>query len=197
MSKHKARESWLQQACDLLRPLFKEATHGRDDLIFTDYPKLRVSCGWPKGGRGRSIGQCWSSDKSADEHFELFISPELEEPERILDVLAHELVHAVVGCECGHRGPFRKLAKAIGLEGKMTATIAGEQLSSRLRLMAHKLGRYPGARLRRPFAAQSTRMLKMQCSSNDGCECVVRMTRKWLDEVGPPTCGCGESMMEA
>jgi len=22
------------------------------------------------------------------------------------------------------------------------------------------------------------------------------MTRKWLDEVGPPTCGCGGTMVE-
>jgi hypothetical protein len=35
-------------------------------------------------------------------------------------------------------------------------------------------------------------LLKVTCE----CGCVVRMTRKWLDEVGPPTCGCGTAMVE-
>jgi len=40
---------------------------------------------------------------------------------------------------------------------------------------------------------QGTRMLKVVCQE---CGCVVRMTRKWLDEVGEPTCGCGGKMVE-
>jgi len=39
---------------------------------------------------------------------------------------------------------------------------------------------------------QGCRLLKVVCE----CGCVVRMTRKWLDEVGPPTCGCGSAMVE-
>jgi len=39
---------------------------------------------------------------------------------------------------------------------------------------------------------QGCRLLKVVCE----CGCVVRMTRKWLDEVGPPTCGCGGAMVE-
>lgn len=36
-------------------------------------------------------------------------------------------------------------------------------------------------------------MLKVTCKE---CGCAVRMTRKWLDEVGAPTCGCGGGMQQ-
>jgi hypothetical protein len=59
-------------------------------------------------------------------YFEIMISPVLDDPMRVAGVLAHELVHATVGTQHGHKGPFAKLAKKIGLEGKMTATTEGE-----------------------------------------------------------------------
>ena len=58
-----------------------------------------------------------------------------------------------------------------------------------------QIGPYPHARLvasNRP-KTQTTRMLKVTCQQ---CGCVVRMTRKWLDEAGVPTCGCGGEMAE-
>jgi hypothetical protein len=105
------------------------------------------------------------------------------------------LVHTAVGFECKHRGPFVKVAKAIGLEGKMTETTAGEALIARLKELIEQLGEYPHARLvasNKP-KTQTTRMLKVTCKE---CGCVVRMTRKWLDEAGLPTCGCGGEMEE-
>ena len=94
-----------------------------------------------------------------------------------------------------HRGAFARVAKTIGLEGKMTATTPGEALRTRLKELIAKIGEYPHARLiasNRP-KTQTTRMLKVTCKE---CGCVVRMTRKWLDEAGLPTCGCGSEMME-
>jgi len=99
-----------------------------------------------------------------------------------------------VGVEEGHKGKFPRLAKAIGLEGKMTATTAGETLAARLRAMTDAIGPYPHAELTHSNAPkkQGCRLLKVVCE----CGCVVRMTRKWLDEVGPPTCGGGGEMVE-
>ena len=55
----------------------------------------------------------------------------LKDPLEVAATLVHELVHILaVGVEEGHRGKFTKLAKAIGLEGKMTATHAGETLKA-------------------------------------------------------------------
>lgn len=193
--KYKTREEWLVAAVAALAPLFAEAGE--------ELPAVRVSVGWP-GGNGRKnsvIGQCWATSQSADKVAQLFISPVLDDAARVLDVLAHELVHAVDDCQSGHKGRFAKIAKAIGLEGKMTATVAGAELKAKLEAIVAELGPYPHAALAAGQGAdgpkkQGTRMLKVECAEGSGY--VVRMTRKWLDEVGAPTCPChSEQMVEA
>jgi hypothetical protein len=186
------REQWLEQMIDLLRPDFDRIGHPLPD-------KIRVSCGFPSksalANKARRIGECWGVESSEDKSFQVFISPLLKESIEVSATLVHELVHAAVGIECKHRGAFPKVAKAIGLEGKMTATTAGDALQVRLRELVAKLGDYPHARL---VAAnqpkkQGTRMLKIECKE---CGCVLRMTRMWLDQAGLPTCGCGGEMVE-
>jgi hypothetical protein len=182
------REEWLGAAAQAMRPMF-------DAQGAADYPRFRVSCGWPKGGRGKTIGQAWHPKDSGDATSELFISPELDDAGRVLATLMHELVHAVVGNEAGHKGPFRKLAKGLGLEGKMTATVAGEALAADLLLLTGDLGPYPHAELSKlSVTKQGTRMRKVSCPK---CGCIIRMTAKWLEEAGAPTCGCGGEMVEA
>lgn len=190
---HETREAWLVAAVEALAPLYAE--------IGEELPTVRVSVGWP-GGNGRKnsvIGQCWATAASADKVAQLFISPVLDEAVRVLDVLAHELIHAIDDNTSGHKGRFAKIAKKIGLTGKMTATVAGDELKARLDEIAAELGDYPHAALVNPgegVKKQSTRMLKVECSEGSGY--VVRMTRKWLDEFGTPSCPChGEPMDEA
>lgn len=188
------REEWLGRLVEALRPLFTPHT---DKL-----PKrIRVSCGWPSrralAAKNRTIGQAWSTKASADGSCETFISPVLDRPVEVADVLVHEMVHHAVGVKEGHKAPFRRLAVAIGLEGKMTATHAGKALKERLTEITGKLGPYPHAKLSPTMDGvkkQTTRMLKIQCAE---CECIVRMTQKWLDDAGIPTCGCGGEMTEA
>lgn len=198
MTTHTARETWLIAAVEALAPLFAEAG--------AEIPSVRVSVGWPGGSsrsRNHAIGQCWATGASADGVAQLFISPVLDDAVRVLDVLAHELVHAVDNCKSGHKGAFAKLAKAIGLEGKMTATVAGETLKAHLGLVAEKLGAYPHAALvaggegAEGPKKQGTRMLKVTCAEGSGYK--VRMTRQWIDEVGLPLCPCHreEMMLEA
>lgn len=189
------REEWLVAAIDRLAPIF--------DAVGEQLPTVRVSVGWP-GGRGKKgsvIGQCWSSAASADKVAQLFISPVLADAARVLDVLAHELVHAIDDCESGHKGRFAKIAKGIGLTGKMTATVAGPELKAALDAISVELGPYPHAALALGDGAdgpkkQGTRMLKVECAEGSGY--VVRMTRKWLDEYGTPKCPCHDlPMVEA
>lgn len=185
---HTTREGWLTAAVLALSPLFAEQGH----IV----PAVRVSVGWP-GGRGAKntvIGQCWASRASADSVPQLFISPVLGDAERVLDVLAHELVHAIDDCTSGHKGPFAKIAKSIGLTGKMTATVAGAELKPKLAAMVEALGEYPHAIITPSLsgvAKQGTRMLKVECPS-DGY--TLRTTAKWL-AMGVPTCPCGTVMV--
>lgn len=184
------REDWLSECVRKLRPHFEAAG-------FPLPERIRVSCSWPsKSGlapKKKRIGECWSAECSGGEHFETFISPVLKDPVAVGATVTHELVHVAVGLAEKHRGNFRKCAKAVGLEGKMTATTAGEELRKLLTAIADEIGPYPHAELKHSNAPpkQTTRMLKVECTE---CGCIVRMTQKWLDEVGPPTCACGGVM---
>ncbi len=184
------REEWLNAATELLREDF-------DRVNSPVSKKLRVTCGWPstggRPGKKQVVGQAWPPSCSGDGTTEVFINPMLSDAIKVLDVLVHELVHAAVGCEEGHKGPFRVTAKAIGLIGKMTATTAGETLLVRLRVIEKELGKYPHAKLT-PLVGktQSTRMLKLECKN---CGWMARTSRKWMD-LGLPTCACGKKMEE-
>ena len=188
-AKFSTREEWLNAAAKAIRILF-------DEIGAAEYPRFRVSCGFPKGGR-KAIGQAWSAKASGDATAEVFISPKLEQLAEVgkagvLDVLLHEMIHVIDRNENGHKGPFRKMAKALGLEGKMTETVPSEALVNRLLELTSQLGTYPHAQLSSlTIAKQTTRMLRIQCPA---CGFICRTTQKWLDEVGPPTCGCGTVM---
>jgi hypothetical protein len=177
------REQWLSQATEDLRALFKQ--HG--DTIPT---QVRSSCGFPSksalASKNRRIGECWSSAASADSHAEIFISPTISDSARVLDILAHELIHAVHPGD-GHGKKFGKTARAIGLEGKMTATVAGAQFTAWATPVLARLGAYPHADLVPSNAQkkQTTRMLKCYCPE---CGYTVRVAGKWLEAMGAPMC---------
>lgn len=179
------RETWLNKAITALRPTFK--AQGQ-----TIPANIRVTCGWPSKSAGRSskrrIGECWADTASKDGTIEIIVSMVLDDPIQVLDVLTHELVHAVVGLDCGHKGPFRKLALAVGLTGKMTATVAGDELRATLETISAKLGDYPHATI--DFSnrkKQSTRMIKAQCIDSD-CGMIFRASAKWLEVNGSFDC---------
>ena len=185
------RESWLTAAVEKLRPDF-------DQLGFSLPGGIRVTCGWPSksalAAKRKRVGEVWSPDCSKDGHHEIFVSPSIADPVEALAILVHELVHTAVGVEVGHKGPFRACAKAVGLEGKMSATTASDGLKERLQIITDELGRYDHAELDKLKSnappKQSTRMILVKCPE---CEYQVRTTRKWLN-IGVPTCPCGATM---
>lgn len=185
------REDWLEQMIDLLRPDFEKIEAPLPETT------IRVSCGFPSKSalakKAPRIGECWGVESSEDKSYQVFISPVLKNSLEVAATLVHELVHCVAGIECKHRGRFPKIAKQIGLEGKMTETTAGEALKTRLGELIEKLGEYPHARLVASHTpkTQSCRQLKVTCVE---CGCICRMSQKALDDPGPPTCACGGQM---
>jgi hypothetical protein len=186
--KHLNREAWLEEAVELAKPLFEKAGY--------TIPKVRVSTGWPvRGGmaaKKRVIGECWSREAASDTIPQIFISPWLQEviclDGGVLPTLVHEICHAVVGNENKHNKVFRACARSVGLEGKITATHAGDELKESCRCWSESLGEYPHCRLsglRSPHKKQGTRMIKIEC---DECGYVARTVQKWIDEVGPAHC---------
>ena len=138
---------------------------------------VRYSIGFPGGGSARKrIGECWSPDASGDQTIEIFISPVVvHDLLLMLATQVHEMVHAIVGNDCGHKGAFRKLALAAGLEGKMTATVAGERLAAILKSILDELGEFPGKELSlNERKKQTTRLIKVGCPD---CSNVARQSR--------------------
>lgn len=190
------REEWLQAAVGKLRPIF--LGHG-----YT-IPELRVSVGWPSTGglakKKRTIGQCWFGSTAADGKPQLFISPLLDADVKsaggVLATLVHEVVHVAAGKDAKHGPKFVKVMKKLGLEGKPTATTAGEDLIVRFETILTELGPFDHSPITpvKENKPQTTRMRKCTC---DSCGFLVRLTQKWLD-VGSPICPvAGHGSMKA
>jgi hypothetical protein len=179
------REAWLHAVAEALGDAFKQ--HG--------YPipaKVRLACGFPSirgmAASRRRTGECWSDAQSADGHHEILISPVIADSLEVAAILAHELIHAAVGNKHGHKGPFRKLALAIGLEGKMPSTTAGEAFKRLAAPILDEVGPYPHAELSvggDDRKKQTTRLIKCEC---EGCGYIARVARSWLDTSGAPIC---------
>jgi len=183
------RERWLTECVSVLRPMFREAGQPIPR-------KVRASCSWPSKSalakRRKRIGEAWCSKQSADGSFEIFISPLLDDPIEVSAVLVHELVHCAVGVAEKHGKRFGALARAVGLEGKMTSTTASDELKAKLKTITKGIGKYPHAELKYSNAPpkQSTRMKKLECPD---CGYTVRTTQKWI-EAGLPVCPCGTTL---
>jgi hypothetical protein len=199
--KHDTREGWLKAAIDLFRPLFTEKGNPIPETV-------HVSCGWPSSKAlvdkvgCRTLGEAWSTKCSKDGNVQIFISPCMDDPLAdygVLAVLAHELVHAAVGNEHGHKKPFWDMAKAIGLAGKPTATFAPPETIETYRPMVEALGTYPHPQLdiraireEKAKKKQGTRMIKCECAA---CGYIARTSQKWIDLSGPPLCACNREAM--
>jgi len=214
------RESWLQAATAIMRPWFVE-------IGFPIPEKLRIAVGFgPDGARAENatiLGVCLHTSCSADKVNEIWISPEHASTGKMLGTLIHELIHAALNNQDGHRGRFAEAAVKLGLSGKMTATTVEGDLLMKLEMIAASLGEYPGAqvditgileespvgpdgkpvpaagggRISSGPAKQKARMIKVQCET-DFCRCAgytVRTTRTWLD-MGLPKCPEGNDMVE-
>lgn len=186
------REQWLNDFAAAARPQFEAAGAPLPSNV-------RVSVGFPSTGRkGRRIGECWSDTCSADGRFEIFIHPTLAVSERVADVLTHELIHAAVGLAAGHGPDFRRVALALGLTGKMTATVAGPGWKAWAAPILEALGPIPHGSLNSAGNGQkkqTTRMIKVVCQ-NAECGFTFRTTRTWLEgrSLQCPDVDCGGDM---
>ena len=154
------REEWLTNAAELMAPLFISAG--------IEPKPVRISVGFPANKRagkaGKVIGECHYM--ASDGVPQVFIHPSLTDGDRgPLPTLAHELAHAYLPVGTGHKRPFAKLVEALGLAGKPTATLAGDDFTTDMQAIADVLGEYPHAALDvSSIKKQGTRMIKIQCN---------------------------------
>ncbi len=150
--------------------------------------KCHISYGFPSKGalatKKRSVGEAWQQ-RGVEA---IFISPTTFKENNcieVLGVLCHELIHVSIGVDKGHRNGFKAVMNKIGLEGKPTATIVGDELAQRLNALKSSFGDMPQMLLdTTPKKKPGSRMIKLVC----GCERILRVSQKVLDE-GTINCG--------
>jgi len=134
------RETWLNQLAAKMSPTFKE--------MGWPLPPFRVSIGFTSSGRVSNVGgECWHKSVSKDGVFEILIAPHQDEPMRVTAVLAHELGHAAVGFEHGHKGDFAKCMTALGMIRPFTSAVPGEKFTAWAAPMLAELSALPHAAL--------------------------------------------------
>ena len=187
---HQTREAWLTQAVKNLTVLLEEQK--------VQLPKnWAISIGFPKGS-AKAIGQCWDPSNTDDETSHMFISPVLSDPIEILATTLHEMIHAAVGLKCGHTGEFRRVARGVGLKGKLTATFAeeGTKLYSTLELCNSSLGQYPGKAIKlkqKPKKKQAYFLTKL-VSPNDP-DYKFTIAPRLIEQFGMPRDHLGDEML--
>lgn len=189
----RTREEWLRVAIGHLSLVLAEQGEIMPD-------KWNVSAGWPYLTGRKAIAECWSPVVSAEGVTEIFVSPELSDPVEILPVLLHEMIHAAIGVDKKHGPEFKRVARGLGLEGKLTSTHAGPALAERLADIAVLLGPYPHAAMRKvelKKAADKVGYWPTYISPVDP-NYRVQVRTKSLEEYGPPVCPIsGETMIRS
>ncbi len=129
------REAWLHQAVDAIRPWFTEQGYTVPD-------KLQLSFSLPKGNVKLIRGQCWDPICSDDGTVNIMISPLQDDPFQMVSTLVHEMTHAAVGTEFGHKKPFVDAARKMGLEGKPKSAALPQEgpAADKVRKLLEELG---------------------------------------------------------
>jgi len=175
------RENWLNEAVVALKEkYFTSRGYGFPENVM-------VSCGFPFKN-SKAIGQCFPKESSEGEVVQLFISPKVSDPIRVLDILLHEMIHAHLGAGMGHGKEFRKLFKEFGFEGKVTASIAAPEtlLHDELSVIAEELGEYPHTAIKemKEKPKKPSRKIRLYSVTDPSYSVVIRKTT--LAEFGPP-----------
>jgi hypothetical protein len=196
------REHWLTLFAEAVTPLIEKRAG-----IKVPLSKTRLACSFPKGratpnrktGKFTS-GQCFHADSFKSGLHEILINPIRDDRYEIAETVIHELIHASLVKGTGHKAPFARAAKAVGLEGKPTETVLSTELRETLGPILDSIGPYPHKKIDGEWGRkQTTRLLKVQCVdcgyvNEQGNGYTARITLTWIENAGLPTCPCGATM---
>ena len=191
------REEYLMAGKKELSKLFKQAGHTvpKDVKVTMSLPTKNA-----RPSKIQTIGQCFARSASDGGINEILITPLINSSVQVLEVLTHELCHSIDDCEHGHWAPFRRIARAVGLEGNMTETNAGAELTEKIKAIVKKIGRYPHKKLNLSTTKQTTRLILIQDTE---CGAKMRVSRKVIDDAiitfddaSCPFCGSVGTLIE-
>lgn len=158
-----------------------------DDLGFP-LPVFEVRTGFPSSGqRSPNITDSWAQDEAGS--YVIYVRPDRSDPTDVTAALAFQLCRIAVGERDSHGYLFRHLAISIGLKGTKTESPPGTLFKELVKPILDAAGPLPSPEIsptdKEKKTSQTTRMMKVSCKK---CGYVARVSRKWLDEVGPPHC---------
>ncbi len=189
------REEWLMRAARMI--LDHVATLG-----YRPTGTVKTSLGVLTAGRKAiPLGVCYHSVASEGAYREIFINPGITDPRKLLGILTHEIGHAVLDDDVGHRAPFRAFCSAVGFDFRETGKAAnahdGNQWWEWIEPIAERLGPMPHKKLNldRPQGEkkkQTTRMLLLECPC---CGIKVRAARSVMAEIVENTGRCEAQCM--
>lgn len=168
------REAWAKAAIDLI------AAEIVQPCTAIPKPLIRVSVAMLSA---KVLGECYPRSRSADNHNEIFIAAHTADSMLHLATLAHEIIHAYDDNKNGHRGPFATLARKIGLEGKLTATVVheGTDLHAQLSDIHALLGDIPHAEISNvPKDKGNRNGYKIECGA---CGFKANTSKKWASRI--------------
>lgn len=176
----KSREKWLNNLATGMHKWFR-------DLGFP-LPKTQVQTAFPSSGkRTKKLTESWLQD--GQDMFVIVVRPDADDSMHIACALAFQLCQIAVGQRDEHGLLFKHLAISIGLSGQRKEDQPGALFKELVAPLLKKLGPLPESSITLSktdqHKPQPTRLRKVSCLE---CGYVVRVSRKWLDEKGPPHC---------
>ena len=176
----KARDVWLNEVADSMKSWFV-------DLGFP-LPAFSIKTGFPSAGmRSPNITDSWIQED--DGSYAIFVRPDRADAAEVAGALAFQLCRIAAGERDVHGYLFRHLAISIGLRGAKTETTPGTLFKEMIKPTLKEVGPLSSPGIfptnKDKKTKQTTRLLKVSCRE---CGYVARVSRKWLDAVGPPHC---------
>ncbi len=180
------RETWLLMGVEQLK---KQVFNP----VGLKVPPVNVSVSLMSTGlrkqKNLTIGENYHTRCSSAGNHEIFMSPlyfDRSNSARVLDVLAHELIHAIDDNKNGHKKPFRDMALKIGLMSPMRATTASPELAETCQKIVDEIGEFPHDRMIiKKVKTQGTRNIKVSCLC---CDFSFRTSQKNIDKINLRTC---------
>jgi len=183
MKEEQSRQEWLTLVAGEMEKWFEE-------LSFP-VPAYEIRSGFHSSGkRSNAIAEAWLKDgDDQDETYVIFVRPDVEDEVNISASIAHQFCLISVG-KRDHSGHlFRHVSISIGLKGRKTETKPGTIFKELLKPVLTKVGKLPATSYKMAQTStpmrQTTRMKKVECPE---CGYVARVSRKWIDKLGPPHC---------
>ncbi len=198
------REEWLEDAARIMGDWLNELitpqdikNHNKNRIVknkVLERFKLsdcRFRCGITSSRKDYRMkhytaGQIHYKQSTGNNVHEIVISNRLNgkgkksESTHIGHILLHEMIHSCTHGH-GHKGEFKRLARGVGMTGKLTMTENGEELEERIKInVVDVLGKFPHKAVISITSKKGSRLLKITCSE---CDIIMRASAKACNKL--------------